>query len=263
MNSTLFEMDNVTISYGGKEAVRDMSISLYEGEILGIVGESGSGKTTTIKAAMGLLGNSGKIESGNIFYKGINITNYLEEEYRKLRGASLGLIFQDCKSAFCPIRTIESQLYEAVSQHQKLDKILIRKKALKLLEKLNFEDANKILKSYPFQLSGGMNQRVGIMMAMILEPAILFADEPTSALDALTQKQVVSNLLELRDTNKMGMVVVTHNIGLAAHISDYILVMKEGKVVEFGEANEVLVHPKEAYTKQLLEAVPRLRKVSL
>lgn len=256
----LLEVEKLSVSYNGVVVVKEMSFSVDEGEILAIVGESGSGKSTIIKAIMGLLDQDGKIESGHVFYKGENLLELSKEKYRKLRGEEIAFISQDCKGSLCPVRTIEAQLYEMVAQHRKLERSEIRKKALYLLEQLKLSEGEQILKSYHFQLSGGMNQRVGIMMAMLLEPSLLLADEPTSALDVINQRQVANELLQLRDKSKTGMILITHHIGLAAYMADVILVMKKGELIEYRKANELLESPEASYTKELLEAVPRLKR---
>jgi peptide/nickel transport system ATP-binding protein len=260
MQPLLFEMKEVTISYQNKQVVSDVSFSVGAEEILGIVGESGSGKSTLIKAAIGLLGRGGKIESGKILYKGLELNHLSPEKYRKLRGTQMGMIFQDCKSSLSPIRTIEAQVYEAMSQHIKINRNDARNRAQEILDRLKLPDSERILKSYPFELSGGMNQRVGIMIAILLKPTLLFADEPTSALDVLTQAQVVSELMELKEELKTSIVIVTHNMGVVSHMTDQVIVMKKGRQVEYGLTKEILKNPQNEYTKQLLSAVPRIRR---
>jgi peptide/nickel transport system ATP-binding protein len=260
MQPKLLEMEDVCISYHNKIVVHNITFSLEEGEILGIVGESGSGKSTLLRAVIGLLGNGGKLECGRILFRGREIGALSKEELRRLRGAFIGMVFQDCKGALSPIRTIEAQMYEAIAQHQRISKEEAKIKAKKLLEQLKLSDSERVLKSYPFELSGGMNQRVGIMMAMLLKPALLLADEPTSALDVLAQKQVVSSMLELRAELKTGIILVTHNIGVALHMADHILVMQNGRQMEYAETKELIYNPKASYTRKLIDAVPRLKR---
>ena len=256
----ILKYEQVDISYNGVKVIKDVSFTVDEGEILGIVGESGSGKSTLIKAAMGLLGNTGLVTRGDIWYKGKNLPDLSAGEIRKLNGPELGMIFQYAGSSFCPIRTVGSQLYESMTEHESVSKAEFRRRASELLEKIGFENAQRILDSYPFELSGGMQQRVGIAAAMLLNPSVLLADEPTSALDVSVQKQVVEEMLLVRRTFGTSIVLVTHNIGVIAAMADKVLVMKDGEMVEYGETQQVLNDPKEAYTRTLMSAVPRLRR---
>ena len=256
----LLRYDHVDISYNGFLAVKDVSFTLEPGEILGIVGESGCGKSTLIKAAMGLLGNDGMVTRGDVWYKGKNLPDLPPKELRKLNGRSLGMIFQSAGSSFCPIRTIEAQLYETMTEHEKTSKAEFLDRAMELLGKLGFEDGKRVLGSYPFELSGGMQQRVGIAAAMLLNPSVLLADEPTSALDVSVQKQVVEEMLLVRETFGTAILLVAHNIGVIGAMADKVLVMKNGEAVEYGDTRQVLGSPQAAYTRQLLSAVPRLRR---
>lgn len=256
----LLRYDHVDISYNGFLAVKDVSFTLEPGEILGIVGESGCGKSTLIKAAMGLLGSAGMVTRGDIWYKGKNLPDLPPKELRKLNGPELGMIFQSAGSSFCPIRTIGAQLYETMTEHEKISNAEFLDRAMELLGKLGFEDGKRILGSYPFELSGGMQQRVGIAAAMLLNPSVLLADEPTSALDVSVQKQVVEEMLLVRETFGTAIVLVAHNIGVIGAMADKVLVMKNGEAVEYGDTRQVLGSPQAEYTRQLLSAVPRLRR---
>lgn len=259
MQKSLFEMCKVEISYKDEVVVHDVSLKLKPAEILGIVGESGSGKSTLIKAAMGLLGNHGKIRKGEIFYKENNLLNIKSESLRKMRGPEMGMIFQNCASALCPIRTIGDQLYEMMEQHNQRNRKEIMNMAIDIFHRMSL-DGRRILESYPFELSGGMNQRVGIAMAMMLKPDLLFADEPTSALDVIAQAQVVNELIKLRNEFGTAIVIVTHNIGLVSYMADKVAVMCQGRFVEYGAVKDVIYHPREDYTKRLIQAVPKIRK---
>ena len=256
----LLQYNHVDISYLGQPVIRDVSFSLHSGEILGIVGESGSGKSTLIKAAMGLLGCEGQVTRGDIWFKGKNLPELPPKELRKLCGPELGYIFQSSGSAFCPIRTVGAQLFETMRAHGKITKADFEAQALELLSKLGFDSGKRILESYPFELSGGMQQRVGIAAAMLLNPSVLFADEPTSALDVTIQKQVVEEMLMVRETFGTAIVLVTHNLGVIGAMTDRVLVMENGRCVECGSTRQVLSQPRADYTKALLAAVPRLRR---
>lgn len=260
MDNRLLNYDSVEISYGGAPVVHDISFSLHSGEILGLVGESGSGKSTLIKAAMGLLGNQGLVTRGDITFKGKNLVDLPERELRTIRGAEIGMIFQDAGASLCPIRTIGEQICESINAHGRILKAEAKKHALDLLAKLNFKEPERIWESYPFELSGGMNQRAGIAISMLMNPSVLFADEPTSALDVAVQRQVVQEMLHIRELFGTAIIIVTHDIGVVSAMADTVLVLKDGRMMEYGPAKEVLEHPQNVYTKELLSAVPKLRR---
>lgn len=260
MEQPLLAMKNLTISYGEQPVVTGAALQVEKGEILGIVGESGSGKTTLLKAAMGLLPEDGVITGGGICYQGEDIYAMEPERLRRLRGAELGMIFQNTEASLCPVRTIEKQLYESVQAHQNLPKEEIRKRALEQMEKMRLKNGERILKSYPFELSGGMNQRVGILFAMLLQPKLILADEPTSALDVSTQAQVIDEMLRMRETEGTAFLLVTHNIRIVEKMADRIAVMRQGQIIEYGTKDEVINEPKEEYTRQLLASVLRLKR---
>lgn len=256
----LLEYQRVSIDYGDKTIIQDLSLAVKPGEILGIVGESGSGKSTLIRTAMGLLSEEGGIRSGQIFYRGRDLATLGAEAFRQLRGAQMGMIFQNAGASLCPIRTIEEQLYEAVLQHENISRQEIRARALELFEQLRFSNGEAILKSYPFEFSGGMNQRVGIVLAMVLRPQLLLADEPTSALDVTVQAQVMREMMKLRELYKTAIVIVTHNMHVVNYMADNVAVLHEGKLVEYGTKEEVLNHPQDSYTRKLIGSVLRLRR---
>ncbi len=256
----ILKYEHVDISYNGERVIKDVSFTVNEGEILGIAGESGSGKSTLIKAAMGLLGPTGLVTRGDIWYKGRNLPDLSAREIRKLNGPELGMIFQYAGSSFCPIRTVGAQLYESMTEHESVSRPIFQTRAVELLQKIGFENGQRILDSFPFELSGGMQQRVGIAAAMLLNPGILLADEPTSALDVSVQKQVVEEMLLVRKTFGTAIVLVTHNIGVISAMADRVLVMRNGEMVEQGETRQVLEDPKEEYTRTLMSSVPRLRR---
>lgn len=257
--TALLAYESVDISYNAKTVVRDVTFSLFPGEILGVVGESGSGKSTLIKAALGLLGSKGCVTGGSICYQQTNLLTLSERERRKINGAEIGMVFQDAEASLSPIRKIGDQLYESMNAHVSYTKEEVEAKALKLFKKIGL-DGKRLLTSYPFELSGGMNQRVGIAMAMLTQPRVLLCDEPTSALDVSVQKQVLDELASTREMFGTSIVLVTHNIKAVSALSDSLLVLKDGIVQEYGQTNRVLTSPASPYTKKLLDAVPVLRR---
>ena len=252
---SLLRVEHVTISYNGKPVVQDVSFELKQGEILGIVGESGSGKSTVIKAIMGLLGEEGLVTEGDIWYKGENLTSMSEKKLRGYLGKEIGMVFQDCKAALCPVRTIGAQIHEAVSEHEKISRQETWKRAGEIMKKIGLDDSERVLNSYPFELSGGMNQRVGICTAMIMHPNLLLADEPTSALDVTVQKQILELLIELKQKELLSFLLICHDLALVQAFCDKVLVLYHGKTVEYGTPDEIINHPKEDYTKRLIDSV--------
>ena len=255
---SLLKLEHVTICYNGEPVVHDVDLELNKGEILGVVGESGSGKSTIIKAIMGLLGNEGMVTEGDIWYKGKNIVDMQEKELRRLLGPEIAMVFQNSGSALCPIRTVGDQIYESMREHERISRKECAERAVRMMAKIGLKDGERVLQSYPFELSGGMNQRVGICISMLQNPSLLLADEPTSALDVTTQAQIVRQMMELRDDYGTGIIIVTHNIGVAAYMADQLIVMHHGKVVDHGTREEVLNNPTSDYTRKLLEAVPEM-----
>lgn len=255
----MLEIKDLAVQYG-KQAptIEHFNLSMKKGEIISVVGESGSGKTTVIRAVLGALAGAGKVTSGDILFQGKSLLNNSKDEWRKLRGTKMSMIFQDCGGTLNPIRKIGSQYVEYICTHRKMSKDEAWKLGVSMIQKMRLPDAENIMKSYPHQLSGGMRQRVGIAMAMTFNPELLLADEPTSALDVTTQAQIVRQMMELRDSFGTSIIIVTHNLGVAAYMADQLIVMKNGKVVDQGTRDEVMSHPTNDYTKKLLEAVPEM-----
>ena len=255
----MLEIKDLTIQYGDKApVVENFSLSLKKGEIITIVGESGSGKSTVLSSILGLLPNGGKIISGDIIYNGESMLNKSLNQWRELRGTEITMISQDSGGTLNPIRKIGKQFVEYIQTHSKISTKEAEEKAKDMFSKVNLEEPEIIMKSYPHQLSGGMKQRVGIAMALTFRPKIILADEPTSALDVITQAQIVKEIMDLRKKFDTSIIMVTHNLGVAAYISDKIIVMQNGKIVDAGNKNEVIENPKSEYTKKLLEAVPEI-----
>ncbi len=255
MTENILTLEKISVVYGEKKILHDINFSVKRGEILAVVGESGSGKSTILKAVDGLLGKGGKIIDGKIFFSGREITNLSDEERRKISGAEIGMIFQNAGASFCPIRTIGEQIFESVVAHKNWTKKEFLNRAKIIMKNINLDE--NILNEFPFKLSGGMAQRAGILAAMILEPKILLADEPTSSLDAITQIGVVKELLKLRERHGISIILVTHHMGAAWYMADKILIMKNGRAVEFGTKEKIFNSPQEIYTKELIKAVPR------
>ena len=213
-----------------------------------------------LKAAMGLLGSSGMGTRGDIWFEGKSLPDVPPKEMRRICGEKIGMIFQDCGASLSPTRTIGEQIIESMAAHRKVDVAEAKRAALELFEKLHFQDGERIWDSYPFELSGGMNQRAGIAIAMLMNPAVLLADEPTSALDMAVQRQVVEEMLHVREAFGTAIIIVTHDIGVVSAMADSIVVLSNGRVMEYAAAKDVLENPQNDYTVKLLSAVPRLRR---
>ena len=246
--------ENVDICYNGSPLIKKVSFSAEKGEILGIAGESGSGKSTLIKAAIGLLGKNGSVTGGKIWYEEKNLLDLNAKELRKICGSEIGMIFQNAGSSFCPIRTVGEQLLEEMKEHRKIKKAEFEDEAVEMLAKFGFQDPKRILKSYPFELSGGMQQRVGVAAAMLLKPKILLADEPTSALDPEMVGEVLELMRELADDG-MTMIVVTHEMGFAKEVASRVMFMDGGKIVEENEPQEFFSNPKNPRLREFLSKV--------
>ena len=255
----MLEIRDISVQYGKQPpTIEHFDLSMKKGEIVSVVGESGSGKTTVIRAVLGALAGGGKVTQGDILFQGDSLLKYDREQWRRLRGSKISMIFQDCGGTLNPIRKIGSQYEEYIRVHSKVSKDEAHRQAVEMLTKMRLPDAENIMDSFPHQLSGGMRQRVGIAMAMTFNPELLLADEPTSALDVTTQAQIVRQMMELRDTFGTGIIIVTHNIGVAAYMADQMIVMQHGKVVDRGTRDEVMNAPKSDYTKELLASVPEM-----
>lgn len=252
----MLKIDNITIAYKDVPTVMDFSLHMAQGQIVSLVGESGSGKTTVIRAVLGLLAGGGKVTKGDILFNGTSLLSNTPEQWRNLRGSEISMIFQDSGAMMNPTRKVGDVFVEYLRTHEKISKKDAWAKGCGMLEKMNLPSPDNVMKSYPFQLSGGMRQRVGIAMGMSYQPKLLLADEPTSALDVTTQAQIVRQMMELRDDYGTSIIVVTHNLGIAAYMSDYIVVMKDGKMEDQGTREYILHETRNAYTRSLLSAVP-------
>ena len=254
----MLELKDVMISYKNVSTVELFSMRMKQGQIVSLVGESGSGKTTVIRAILGLLPGGGKVTGGEITFEGEDILAYNAEKWRKLRGSDISMIFQDSGAMMNPTKKIGTVFTEYIRTHEKISKKEAWEKGITMLERMRLPAADNVMNSYPFQLSGGMRQRVGIAMGMTYQPKLLLADEPTSALDVTIQAQIVRQMMQLREAYNTSIIVVTHNLGVAAYMSDYIIVMKHGRIEDQGTREYILKESQNAYTRKLLDAVPSL-----
>jgi peptide/nickel transport system ATP-binding protein len=261
LESDLLTIDGLNVSFatprGNLKAVRDVTIRLPKGESLGVVGESGSGKTVLSRATMGLLPSTAT-RTGDIKYRGELISELSPEEVRNLWGTGMAMIFQDPMTALNPVRRIGDQLTESLTERIGMDKRAATERAIALLKRVRIPDPEGMLKKFPYQLSGGMRQRIMIAIAVSCNPEMLFADEPTTALDVTVQAQVLELLTELRKEFNMSMILVTHDLGVVAGHTDHIAVMYAGDMVEYAPTRSLFANMKMPYTEALLKSIPRL-----
>ena len=246
---------------GEVQAVNGVSFNLDEGEILGIVGESGSGKSVTAYSIMRILADAGKIVGGKILYKGQDLAQFSEKEMQNFRGKCCSILFQDPMTSLNPVFTIGSQMKEAVVLHTEKRGKEADDRVVELLELVGINEPRRRVKQYPFELSGGMRQRVMIAMALACEPDILIADEPTTALDVTIQAQILELMQELQKKLGMAVILVTHDLGVIADMCDNIVVMYGGRICERGTAHEIFYNPKHEYTKGLLRSIPNVNNM--
>ena len=246
-------------AYAGKvQAVRGVSFDLFKGETLCIVGESGSGKSVTTKAVLGILPKNGMIENGEIWYEGKDMVKFKEEDFYKIRGKKISLVFQDPLSALNPIMKIGKQIMEALILSLKMPKAEAKKKALELMKAVGIPEAEVRFEQYPFQFSGGMRQRIVIAIALASDPDILVCDEPTTALDVTIQAQILDLINEMKAKANVSVIFITHDMGVVANMADRICVMYAGKIVETGTVDEIFYEPAHPYTWALLSSMPDL-----
>ena len=246
---------------GEVQAVNGVSFNLNPGEILGIVGESGSGKSVTAYSVMQILADNGRIKSGHILYKGEDLTMWSEKQMSHFRGKCCSIVFQDPMTSLNTVFTIGSQLGEAIRLHTNRRGKEVRERAIEMLELVGINEPEKRIKQYPFELSGGMRQRVMIAMALACEPDILIADEPTTALDVTIQAQILELMQDLQKKLGMAVILVTHDLGVIADMCDNIIVMYGGRICERGTAREIFYNPKHEYTKGLLRSIPSVNNM--
>jgi oligopeptide/dipeptide ABC transporter ATP-binding protein len=257
----LLEVDNLNVRFatpdGEVHAVRDLSFTLEQGETLGIVGESGSGKSQTVMSLVGLLAANGRA-TGTARFAGRDLLALRPAELRAIRGRKIAMIFQDPMTSLNPYLTIEAQMTEVVRAHERVSRAAARARCLEMLDAVAIPEAAARLKRYPHELSGGMRQRVMIAASLLLRPEVLVADEPTTALDVTVQAQILALLKDLKSRFGSAIVLITHDLGVVAGLADRVLVMHGGELKEQGAVRDVFYRPQHAYTRALLEAVPRL-----
>ncbi len=261
----ILDIKNLTIKfktpYGIVIAVNDISFDLNKGQTLGILGESGSGKTVTIGAITGLLETPPAEIQGNITFENTNLSEISSAELQKIRGKQISLIHQDPVASLNPMLSVGYQLCEMFHVHLPgISKTEAKKKAIELMEKVKIPAAKERFRSYPYEFSGGMCQRVLIALAIALEPKILIADEPTTALDVTVQKQIMDLLHELKKYSKMSMILITHDIALASENTSELLVMCNGRIFEKGSTENIISKPNHPYTQGLIDSIPSNQK---
>ncbi|HEY9440558.1 MAG TPA: ABC transporter ATP-binding protein [Streptomyces sp.] len=244
---------------GVAKAVNGVDCSVDEGETLAVLGESGSGKSVTAQAIMGILDTPpGKISGGEILFKGRDLLKLKGDERRRVRGQEMAMIFQDALSSLNPVLSVGAQLGEMFVVHRGMSRKDARKRAIELMDRVRIPAAKERVGNFPHQFSGGMRQRIMIAMAMALEPSLIIADEPTTALDVTVQAQVMELLAELQHELRMGLVLITHDLGVVADVADRIAVMYAGRIVETSPVHDIYKAPAHPYTKGLLRSIPRL-----
>jgi oligopeptide transport system ATP-binding protein len=246
---------------GVAKAVNGVDYTVDSGETLAVLGESGSGKSVTAQAIMGILDvPPGRIAGGEILFQGQDLLKLKEEERRKVRGAKMAMIFQDALSSLNPVLSVGEQLGEMFTVHKGMSRKDAKARAVELMDTVRIPAAKERVGQYPHQFSGGMRQRIMIAMALALEPDLIIADEPTTALDVTVQAQVMDLLAELQREFNMGLILITHDLGVVADVADKIAVMYAGRIVEFGDATTVLDRPLHPYTHGLIGSVPSRNK---
>src|SRR5262252_4682025 len=258
----LLDIRDLTVEFstrrGTVRAVQHVDITVAKGETVGIVGESGSGKSVTSYAAMRILDRAGRIAEGSVTFTGINVSDASETDMRALRGREMSMIFQNPRAALNPIRKVGRQIEDVLKQHAQVDSAQLSEKAIEMLEQVRIARPRERYHAYPFELSGGMCQRVVIALALACRPRLLIADEPTTGLDVTTQKTVMELVVELTRERGMSTILITHDLGLAATYCDRVVVMEKGHVVETAESKAIFTAPSHRYTRKLMRATPRI-----
>ena len=258
----ILQVKDLTVSFrafaGKVQAVRGVSFELNRGETLAIVGESGSGKSVTIKTVLGILAKNATIESGEIWYQGEDMAKYTEQDFYKIRGKKISLVFQDPLSALNPIMKIGKQITEALILSKSIDRDGAKARAIELMDAVGIPQPELRYDQYPFQFSGGMRQRIVIAIALASNPEVLMCDEPTTALDVTIQAKILELINEIKRERGLSIIFITHDMGVVANMADRICVMYAGKIVEVGTSDEIFYEPAHPYTWALLSSMPDL-----
>ena len=262
MSNKLLKIENLELSFkmyeGVSEVLKKINLELNKGEKVALVGESGSGKSVTTKLILGLLNQKNVFKNGKIFFNNKNILNLSQNEFKKIRGNNISIIFQDPIAALNPVFKIKDQFHEVNLNYKKFSRQDSFLRACEALKKVSISDPERILESYPFQLSGGLAQRVVITMAMINKPELLLADEPSTALDVTIQNQALDLMDDLTKETDTAVLLITHNMGVVRKFAEKVYVIYKGVIVEEGTKEQIFKNPGHPYTKALLEAIPKL-----
>lgn len=266
MSETILKVEDLKTSFmtssGEVQAVRGVSFEVHKGEILGIVGESGSGKSVTSMSILRLLADTARIKNGKIEFEGTDLTKVSDKQMREIRGQKIAMVFQDPMSSLNPLIPVGKQVAEMIHvHHPEMKRDELQAATLELFREVRIPEAEKRLKSYPHEFSGGMRQRVMIAMALACEPDILIADEPTTALDVTIQAQILELMQSLQKKMGMAVILVTHDLGVIADMCDNIIVMYGGHICERGTADEIFYNPRHEYTKGLLRSIPNVNNM--
>lgn len=258
----LLSVQDLAVSFfthaGEVQAVRHASWDLYEGETIALVGESGCGKTVSIQTSMGLLQSPGRVKTGKVLFEGEDLVGKTPQEMRLLQGDRMSMIFQDPLTFLNPTMKVGRQIAEGYLQHHKATRAEVDARVLKMMKMVSFPNPERNMNCYPYELSGGMRQRIMVAMALICNPKVLFADEPTTALDVTIQAQIIELMNSLKSQLGTSIVLITHDLGVVANMAQRIYVMYAGTIVEHGDAQSIFYQPKHPYTWGLLDSVPRL-----
>lgn len=257
MKKTLLKVEDISVFLKEKNKKRylieNISFELKEGECLGVLGESGSGKSLTCKSIMGLLDNKTFFTEGSAIYNGKNLLESKSEELRKLRGKEIAMILQNPMTCFDPLYTIGYQITETFTEHTTFSIQEIKKKSIEILERMQLKNPEDILSKFPHQLSGGMLQRIMIGLALAMNPKFIIADEPTTAIDAITQFEIIKEFQKIKENSKVGIIFISHDLGVISEIADYVIVMNKGKIVSQGKKDEIFSQTNDEFTKMLIE----------